>query len=75
MTTSTKTREELITQRNALKERLDKIKKDFSKGLDADSEERAVQLENADVLNEIARTTEQSLIQVEEEITRLAKEA
>ena len=75
MTTSTKAREELITQRDTLKERLEKIKQDFSKGLDADSEERAVQLENADVLNEIARTSEQALIQVEKEIARLDKEA
>ena len=62
------TYDELITKRDELRQRLDKIKQDFQKGLDADSEERAVQLENADVLNEIARTTEQDLISLEEKI-------
>ena len=65
------TYDELITKRDELRQRLDKIKQDFKKGLDADSGERAVQLENADVLNEIARTTEQELISLEEKIRQL----
>ena len=59
---------ELIAKRDELKQRLEKIKQDFKKGLDADSGERAVQLENADVLNEIARTTEEELLSLEEKI-------
>lgn len=65
------TYDELITKRDELRQRLDKIKQDFKKGLDADSGERAVQLENADVLNEIARTTEEELISLEEKIRQL----
>ena len=72
MTTANKqTYDELITKRDELRQRLDKIKQDFKKGLDADSGERAVQLENADVLNEIARTTEEELISLEEKIRQL----
>lgn len=68
--TTTKTNDELISKRDELRERLDKIKQDFRNGLDADSGERAVQLENADVLNEIARSTEEELIRIEEEISK-----
>ncbi|NVJ59590.1 MAG: hypothetical protein HWE27_04325 [Gammaproteobacteria bacterium] len=44
-------REKLLRQRQTLQERVEAIKQDFKSGLPADSEERAQQLENADVLN------------------------
>ena len=37
-----------------LKERLKAVKKDVDRGLDKNLEDQAVQLENADVLDEIA---------------------
>jgi len=59
---------ELKQKRDELRERLTAIENDYRKGLDADSEERATQLENADVLNEIARTTQEELDRIENEI-------
>ena len=55
----------LLKQRDALREKLSAIEADARRGLDADSEERAVQLENADVLNEIARVTAEEIERVE----------
>ena len=54
----------LIEKKKELEERLEKIKKDIKGGLDADWEEQAVQLENRDVLLEIARVTEEELQKV-----------
>jgi len=55
------TKQELMTKKAELEERLEKIKNDFKSGLDADWEEQAVQLENRDVLLEIARVSEEEL--------------
>ena len=55
------TKQELMTKKAELEERLKKIKDDFKSGLDADWEEQAVQLENRDVLLEIARVSEEEL--------------
>lgn len=58
-------RQKLIEDRNRLKSRLDAIKEDYRRGLDPDSGERAVQLENAEALNEIQRVTAEELARVE----------
>jgi len=62
---------ELLTQRDSLRERLERIEQDYKKGLSADSEERAIQLENADVLEEIAKATADELSQVEDRLSNL----
>lgn len=62
----------LLQRRDELKARLQAIKKDYQGGLDADSEERAVQLENADVLEGIAKVTAEELEKVEQQLAALA---
>lgn len=61
--------QQLSEKRDELLARLDAIRKDYQRGLDADSEERAIQLENAEVLDGIARAAEAELQRIE---TRLA---
>jgi len=60
------TQSELEAKRKVLLERLEKIKKDTAQRLDTDSSERAVELENAEVLNEINRVTREELEKIEE---------
>lgn len=70
--TSTQTeRDRLLAQRDALRKRLDSIKADYKRGLDPDSEERAVQLENAEVLDGIARAAADELAQIELRLAQL----
>jgi len=57
--------ERLRTRRTALLDRISAIRADLARGLDQDSSERAVELENADVLHEIARVAEEELEQIE----------
>jgi len=64
-----KTREELIQSRDELLNRLEAIRKDLRGGLDADSKEQAVQLENMQVLQEIARVTEENLQAINKQIS------
>jgi RNA polymerase-binding transcription factor DksA len=64
-----KTREELIHSRDELLNRLEAIRKDLRGGLDADSKEQAVQLENMQVLQEIARVTEENLQAINKQIS------
>lgn len=56
---------QLITKRNELRARLEAIENDYRKGLDPDSKERAVQLENADVLTGISKAISEELKQIE----------
>lgn len=63
-----KTRKELIRSRDELLKRLEAIRKDLRGGLDADSKEQAIQLENMQVLQEIARVTEVNLQQINQQI-------
>lgn len=65
--------EDLRKQRDSLRKRLEQIEIDYKNGLSADSEERAIQLENADVLDGIARVTANELAQVEEQLSKLEK--
>ena len=59
---------ELMEKRRELEERLDKIKADIRGGLNSDFEEQAVELENRDVLLEIARVTEEELARIKREL-------
>jgi hypothetical protein len=56
----------LIEKRKNLEAKIRAIKDDFRRGLDKDSSERAVEMENADVLNEILRVSEIELAKVNE---------
>lgn len=58
-------RKNLVAERNRLKSRLKDIKNDYRRGLDSDSGERAVQLENAETLTEIQRVTTEELERIE----------
>ncbi len=55
------TKQDLLAKKAELEERLERIQNDMKAGLDADWEEQATQLENRDVLMEIARVTEEEL--------------
>jgi RNA polymerase-binding transcription factor DksA len=69
-----KTLEELIQSRDELLKRLEAIGKDLRGGLDADWKEQAIQLENREVLHEIARVTEENLQQINKQISALQKD-
>jgi RNA polymerase-binding transcription factor DksA len=64
-----KTREGLMQSRDELLKRLEAIRKDLRGGLDADSKEQAVQLENMQVLQEIARVTEENLQEINKQLS------
>ena len=63
--------EELQNKKRDLERRISAIKNDFKSGLDPDSEEQAVQLENYEVLLEILRNTEDELDSVNKKIFEL----
>ncbi len=63
------TREALLERREELIGRLDAIRADLERGLDADSEEQAVQLENLEVLQEINRLAEEELARIEKALS------
>ena len=67
-------KKELTEKREQLLQRLDAIKKDIRGGLSADFEEQAVQLENADVLAEISRVTNEELQKVTHALERIDQE-
>ncbi len=72
MNTSLKTRhQELLAKKNELIARLQSIRQDFASGLEKDWEEQAVQLENVEVLNEIARISSEELSKIEIAIERI----
>lgn len=62
---------ELTEKRDQLAARLNAINLDFRQGLDRDSEEQAQQLENHEVLAEIARVTAEELNKVEAALNRI----
>ncbi len=68
-----KTRDELMARRKELVDRLDAIRADLQRGLDADAEEQALQLENLEVLQEIHRLAETELKAIDEQLARLPK--
>ena len=61
----------LLAKRDELKARIDAINSDYRNGLDADSEERAVQLENAEVLDGIAKAAAEQLEEIERKLKEL----
>lgn len=61
--------ETLLEKKKELEERLEKIKKDLGHKLSADSEEQAIELENRDVVLEIARVTEEELAAVNSKLS------
>ena len=63
----------LQEKKKELEERLEKIKADVGRGLSADSEEQAIELENRDVLLEIARVSEEELASVNAKLSELEK--
>ena len=64
-------REELLKQREELRERHTRIMADLNHGLDADLEEQATKLENRDTLLEIERVTSEQLLKIEEDLVKL----
>ena len=68
-----RTIENLRARARELQNRLDAIHRDYRQGLHADSEERAQELENAEVLNEIERVTVESLQAVKQQIAELTE--
>ena len=63
---------QLLAKRQELLDRIEAINQDYRRGLDADSEERAMQLENAEVLEGIARAAQQELERIEKELAELS---
>lgn len=63
--------EDLKNKKQELENRILAIEKDLKSGLDPDSEEQAVQLENYEVLLEILRNTEGELKLINEKIFEL----
>ena len=63
--------EALTEKRDELMKRLADIRRDLRSGLDADSKEQAIELENLEVLQEIARVAEEELGQVTRQIAAL----
>ena len=75
MTTDLQTRkQELESQRADLLARLDAIQSDYRRGLSADSEEQALELENAEVLAEISRVTNEELQKINTALERIDRE-
>jgi hypothetical protein len=70
MTNINNEKQHLIEKRDELRSRLLSIKEDYRRGLDADLDEQAIQLENAEVLDAIATSTAEELKAIE---LRLAK--
>jgi hypothetical protein len=61
----------LIAKRDELRERLQAIHRDYGQGLERDSEEQAQQLQNAEVLEGIAKSTAEELERVEKQLADL----
>jgi hypothetical protein len=61
----------LEARRKELKDRIAAIHRDLGRGLEKDYEEQAIQLENLEVLQEIARVAEEDLHKVELELAGL----
>lgn len=72
MTSNLKQRQqELLTKRDELANRLQKINLDYRQGLEPDFAEQAQQLENAEVLAEIARVTAEELGTIDAALQRI----
>jgi len=67
-----KTMPALLARRAELVARLESIEKDYRSGLDANSHERAIQLENAEVLRGIATAAADELDEIEGKLAHFA---
>lgn len=65
-------RQKLIEKRDELHARLIAIEKDYKRGLDADPDEQSIELENAEVLDAIAKSTAEELRLVEQQLADLS---
>ena len=61
-------KEELIQKRKQLQDRLDSITADYKRGLSADSEDRAQELENRETIQEIERVTREEIAKIDEKL-------
>lgn len=66
--------EQLRARREALRERLRAIHRDYALGLDRDAEEQAQQLENAEVLAGLEKAVTEELEQVDRRLKALGEE-
>ncbi len=64
-------KEKLVKKRKELMDRVDAIRADYRRGLDQDSEERALQLENRETLEEIERVTLEEIAKIDEQLRAL----
>jgi len=67
-------RKQLLARKAELIERLDAIRSDLGRGLPADFEEQAIQLENMEVLEEIYRLASEELQGIERQLSELPEE-
>lgn len=66
--------DELQYQKCTLEKKISAIKADLKAGLNPDSGEQAIQLENYEVLFEILRTSESELAKINKKLNRLENE-
>lgn len=66
-----KEKAELIAERDKLRAKIAAIEADYRKGLTSDSDDRAIELENADVLEGIAAALANELSVIENRLTEL----
>ena len=64
--------DDLINKRKELMSRVEAIRADYRQGLDADSEERATQLENRDTLYEIERVCLEEIAKIDEKLQQVS---
>lgn len=69
-----RTKQELLARQEELLVRLEAIRRDLGRGLAADAEEQAIQLENLAVLQEIHRLADAELQAVQAELAELSDE-
>jgi len=62
---------QLKAERDRLREKLAAIEADYRKGLAPDSEDRAIDLENAEVLEGISRATAEELEKIEKRLAEI----
>lgn len=66
-------RDALMRQREELVERIEAIKNDYASGLDADFEEQAQQLENAEVLEALLKQAYEELAQIDHKLDAMER--
>lgn len=64
-------KEELLKKRKELMDRVDAIRADYRRGLDSDSGERAVELENRETLQEIERVSLEEIAKIDQQLKAL----